>query len=106
MVISTEPCTRPPYWYQCQQHLLFPALPVVGDFKAEYGFALEQQLISPRETERSAGSTNIDGNRRSSSFFTNLSIDPTSWVTATVGLRKTIKTAQQPGFRRQISNRA
>lgn len=69
---------------------LFPALPVVGDFKAEYGFALEQQLISPRETERSAGSTNIDGNRRSSSFFTNLSIDPTSWVTATVGLRKTI----------------
>lgn len=69
---------------------LFPALPVVGDFKAEYGFAMEQQLIGPRVTERSSGATNIDGNRRSNSLFTNLTIDPTHWVTVAVGLRKNI----------------
>ncbi|MBF4185815.1 TonB-dependent receptor plug domain-containing protein [Serratia ureilytica] len=69
---------------------LFPALPVVGDLKAEYGFAMEQQLIGPRVTGRSSGSTNIDGNCRSNSLFMNLTIDPTHWVTVAVGLRKNI----------------
>lgn len=69
---------------------LLPAVPVMGDMQLSYGASLEKQLIDPRVTRRSSGSSNPDGNRKSSSLFANISAEPFSWVTASAGIRKTV----------------